>query len=193
MRSRLLAYPVLCAGLAVGAAGAVAASHRPLTALALLGAAALAAELLEDPETKRGREPAGPGVVRVASGVDLAAVIVLGPWRGALVAGAAALTARVARGAWRPAAFQASAFALGAFAGGYAFRFGGGHVGRLALPDDVVPLTVLALAYLVASRGLLELVGSGETPVLDLATGAAEAGLGTVHALFAVHARTGAV
>jgi HD-GYP domain-containing protein (c-di-GMP phosphodiesterase class II) len=187
MRSSLLAYLAIGAGLAVAAAGAVVASHRPLTALALLGAAALAAELLEEPETSRGREPAGPGIVRVASGVDLAAVILLGPWRGALVAGAAALTARLVRGPCRLAAFQGSAFALAAVAAGYAFRLGGGHAGALALPDDLVPLTVLALAYLVVSRGLLELVGSRETPTLDLATGAAEAGLGTVLALFAAH------
>ena len=44
MRFPLLAYPAIGAGLAAAGGGAVAASHRPLTALALLGAAALAAE-----------------------------------------------------------------------------------------------------------------------------------------------------
>ena len=79
------------------AAGALAAFHQPLTALALLAAGALAAELLEEPERARVREPIGAGVFRVSSGVDLAAVIVLGPWRGALVAGSAALLARLVR------------------------------------------------------------------------------------------------
>src|SRR5438034_8956381 len=111
----------MAAGLAVMAAGAVVASHHPLTALALLGAAALAAELLEEPDASRIREPLGPGAFRVASGVDLAAVIVLGPWRGAFVAGSAALVARLMRGAFRPARFQAAAFALAAPAARHCF------------------------------------------------------------------------
>ena len=72
MRHSLLAYATVAAGLGVTVAGALAAVGRPLTALALLGAAALAAELLEEPDASRIREPVGPGVFRVASGVDLA-------------------------------------------------------------------------------------------------------------------------
>ena len=79
VRLSVLAYATVAAGLGVTVAGAIAAAGRPLTALALFGAAALAAELLEEPESARIREPLGPGVFRVASGVDLAAVIVLGP------------------------------------------------------------------------------------------------------------------
>ncbi|HEY8843596.1 MAG TPA: HD domain-containing phosphohydrolase, partial [Gaiellaceae bacterium] len=186
MRYSLLAFATIAAGVGVAAAGALAAAHRPLTALALLGAAALAAELLEEPENARVREPLGPGVFRVASGVDLAAVIVLGPWRGALVAGAAALLARLIRGSWRHAAFQASAFALAAVAAGYAYALGGGVIGHLVLPDDLVPLIVLALIYLLVSRGLLQLVGSGEVLRPDFAAAAAEAGLGAILALFAL-------
>ena len=187
MRFPLLAYLAIGAGMAVTGAGVVVATDHPLTALALLGAAALAAELLEEPESTRLREPVGPGVFRVASGVDLAAVIVLGPWRGALVAGATAFAARLVRVPWRLAAFQAAAFALAALAAGYAFLLGGGHAGRLALPEDLVPLIALAIVYLMVSRGLLELVGSGETLQPDFAAAAAETGLGAVLALFAIH------
>ena len=186
MRYSVLASATIAAGLGAAVAGALDAVDRPLTALALLGAAALAAELLEEPESARVREPLGPGVFRVASGVDLAAVIVLGPWRGALVAGAAALLARLIRGSWRSAAFQASAFALASAAAGYAFALGGGVSGHLALPDDLVPLTVLALIYLLVSRGLLQLIGSGEVLQPDFAAAAAEAGLGATLALFAL-------
>src|SRR3954452_16600626 len=112
MRLSLLAYVTVVAGIAVVAGGVLSAAGRPLTALALLAAAALAAELLEEPESSRVREPIGPGVFRVASGVDLAAVIVLGPWRGALVAGSAALVARLVRGSFRHSAFEASALPL---------------------------------------------------------------------------------
>ena len=169
MRFPVLAYPIMAAGLGVIAAGALVASHHPLSALALLGAAALAAELLEEPDASRIREPLGPGAFRVASGVDLAAVIVLGPWRGAFVAGAAALIARLMRGAFRPALFQAAAFALASLAAGYAFGLGGGHVHQLKLPEDLVALTALAVVYLVVSRTVLELVGGGESVDPDFA------------------------
>jgi HD-GYP domain-containing protein (c-di-GMP phosphodiesterase class II) len=187
VRFPLLAYLAIGAGVAATGVGAAAATSRPLTALALLGAAALAAELLEEPENARLREPVGPGVFRVASGVDIAAVIVLGPWRGALVAGAAAFVARLVRVPWRLAAFQASAFALATLAAGYAFVLGGGHAGRLTLPDDLVPLIALAIVYLMVSRGLLQLVGGGETLEPDFAAAVAETGLGAVLALFAIH------
>jgi HD-GYP domain-containing protein (c-di-GMP phosphodiesterase class II) len=186
MRYSVPAFATIAAGLGVAVAGALTAAHRPLTALALLGAAALAAELLEEPETGRVREPLGPGIFRVASGVDLAAVIVLGPWRGALVAGAAALLARLLRGPWPLAAFPASAFALASVAAGYAYLLGGGATGHLALPDDLVPLAVLALVYLLVSRGLLQLVGRGELFHPDFTAAAAEAGLGAILAIFAL-------
>lgn len=186
MRLSVLAYVTVAAGLGVTVAGAVAAAGRPLTALALFAAAALAAGLLEEPESGRVREPIGPGVFRVASGVDLAAVIVLGPWRGALVAGSAALLARLVRGSWRRAAFEASSFALASVAAGYAFGLGGGRVGHLALPDDLVPLAVLALGYLLVSRGLLQVVGALEVLQPDFGAAAAEAGLGATLALFAL-------
>jgi len=186
VRFSVLAYLTVAAGLGVIVAGGLAAAGQPLTALALFAAAALAAELLEEPDSARVREPLGPGVFRVASGVDLAAVIVLGPWRGALVAGSAALLARLMRGSWRNAAFQASAYALASVAGGYAFALGGGQTGHLALPDDVVPLTALALVYLLVSRGLLQIVGGLEVLQPDFAAAAAEVGLGAILALFAL-------
>jgi HD-GYP domain-containing protein (c-di-GMP phosphodiesterase class II) len=186
VRLSILAYATVAAGLAVCVSGAAAAVHHPLTALALLAAAALAAELLEEPDSGRVREPMGPGFFRVASGVDLAAVIVLGPWRGALVAGSATLVARLVREPWRHAAFQASAYALASVGAGYAFSLGGGHAGRLALPDDLVPLVVLALVYLVVSRGLVQVVGGLEVLQPDFAAAAAETGLGAIVALFAL-------
>src|SRR5205809_5260563 len=111
VRFPLPAYATVLAGLAVMTGGAFAAAHHPLTALTLLAAAALAAELLEEPESVRLREPLGRGAFRVASGVHVAAVIVVGPWRGALVAGAGVLLARAGRSSWRNASFQAAAFA----------------------------------------------------------------------------------
>jgi HD-GYP domain-containing protein (c-di-GMP phosphodiesterase class II) len=186
MRFPLPAYATVVAGLGVMAAGCVAAAGRPLTALTLLTAAALAAELLEEPESLRLREPVGRGVFRVASGVHVAAVIVLGPWRGALVAGAGVLLARAGRTSWRNASFQAAAFAIASLAAGYGFLLGGSHAGELTLPNDVVSLACLALTYQIVSRGLLELVWGGEAFQLGLGLAAAETGLGTILALFAL-------
>jgi HD-GYP domain-containing protein (c-di-GMP phosphodiesterase class II) len=187
VRLSFLAYATIAAGLGVMVGGGFAVLHRPLTALALLGAGALAAELLEEPEATRLREPVGAaGVFRVSSGVDLAAVIVLGPWRGALVAGAAALLARVVRGPWRVAAFQSSGYALASLAAGYGFSLGDGTPGHLVLPDDLPALAVLAIAYLVVSRGVLQVIGGLEVLQADFAAAAAETGLGALIALAAL-------
>jgi HD-GYP domain-containing protein (c-di-GMP phosphodiesterase class II) len=91
------------------------------------------------------------------------------------------------RGSWRHAAFEASAFALASVAAGYAFALGGGHAGHLKLPDDLVPLAVLALVYLLVSRLLLQVVGGLEVLQPDFAAAAAEAGLGAILALFALN------
>src|SRR4051812_50157891 len=136
------------------AAGALAAAHQPVTALALLAAGALAPELLEEPERARVREPIGAGVFRVSSGVDLAAVIVLGPWRGALVAGSAALLARLVRAPVRLAAFEASAYALASLAAGDGVVLGGGPPGHLTLPGDPVRLRGLRPAHPLVPPGL---------------------------------------
>jgi HD-GYP domain-containing protein (c-di-GMP phosphodiesterase class II) len=186
MRFPLPAYATVAAGVGVIAAGALVALDRPLTALTLLAAAALAAELLEEPEELRSRASLAPGAVRVASAVHVASVIVLGPWRGALVAGAGVLLARAGRSSWRNASFHGAAFALASLAAGYAFILGGSRPGGLTLPDDLVSLVCVALAYHVVSRGLLDLVWSGEPFQLAPAVAAAETGLGTIVAVFAL-------
>ena len=56
MRLSPLAYLTVAAGIGACVVGALAAAGEPLTALALFGAAALAAELLEEPENARVRE-----------------------------------------------------------------------------------------------------------------------------------------
>jgi HD-GYP domain-containing protein (c-di-GMP phosphodiesterase class II) len=60
-------------------------------------------------------------------------------------------------------------------------------VGHLQLPDDLVPLAVLALVYLLVSRLLLQVVGGLEVLQPDFAAAAAEAGLGAILALFALN------
>jgi putative nucleotidyltransferase with HDIG domain len=179
---------VTTAGLAVLAAAAVHAASAPLGPLTLLAAAVIVAELLEQAETGRSREPVETQSLRPASGVHLAAIVVLGPWPGALLAGGGVFAASRFRGVrWRASAFQTSAFALAALAGGYGFEAAGGRAATLALPDDLLPLAALSLAYLGVRTALLELVRSGEAFHPELRAAAAEAGLGTILALFALH------
>ena len=70
--------------------------------------------------------------------------------------------------------FTLCALTLASVAGGYAFALGSGHTGHLTLPDDVVPLTALALVYLLVSRGLLQIVGGLEVLHPDFAAAAAD-------------------
>ena len=65
-------------------------------------------------------------------------------------------------------------------------RSAAADAGHLTLPDDLVPLTALALAYLLVSRLLLQVVGGLEVLQPDFAAAAAEAGLGAILALFAL-------
>jgi len=93
------------------------------------------------------------------------------------VAGAATLLARLIRGSWRSAAFQASEFALAS--GRRELRLRSRRRDQrppTRAVDDLVPLTVLALIYLLVSRGLLQLIGSGEVLQPDFSGGCAALG-----------------
>src|SRR4030095_8819825 len=57
-----------------------------LTPCALFVAAAILVELFEESDRERTREPSGAERFRLAAAVQIAAVLVLGPWAGALVA-----------------------------------------------------------------------------------------------------------
>jgi HD-GYP domain-containing protein (c-di-GMP phosphodiesterase class II) len=157
------------------------------TAFALFLAAVILMELFEESDRERAREPMQWERFRLAAAVQIAAVIVLGPWAGALVAAAGVVAGGLFRGrAVRGIAFDASAGAIAACAGGLAFEVAGGNVGSLQLPKDLVALVALALAYLTARALLLDVVRGRETfdPRLVAATG--EAGLGATLALLAI-------
>ena len=78
---------------------------------------------------------------RLAAAVQIAALIMLGPWAGALVAAAGTLAGGMFRGTGvRSVAFDASAGAIAACLGGLAFEVAGGNVGSLKLLDDLIPL-----------------------------------------------------
>jgi HD-GYP domain-containing protein (c-di-GMP phosphodiesterase class II) len=157
------------------------------TTFALLLAAVLLVELFEESDRERSREPIRWAGFRLAAAVQIAAVIVLGPWGGALVAAAGGIAGGLFRGArLRSLLLHAGAGAAAACAGGLVFEFAGGTVGQLRLLDDLIPLVALTLAFLTVRTLLLDVVGARETFDPRLVASAGEAGMGATLALLAV-------
>src|SRR2546430_1538642 len=157
------------------------------TAFALFLAGVILVELFEESDRERTREPMQWERFRLAASVQVAAIIMLGPWAGALVAATGVVAGGMFRGrALRNIAFDASAGAIAACAGGLAFEVAGGHIGSLQLLADLIPLVVLALVYLTARALLLDVVRRRETFDPRLVAGAGEIGLGAMLALLAI-------
>ena len=158
-----------------------------LTSLALFLAAAILVELVEESDHERSRSPIQLERFRLASAVHVGALIVLGPWAGALVAGVGVAAGRLFRGtSLRGLVFASGATALSACAGGIAFELAGGDVGSLVLLDDLIPLLALSLAYLTTRTLLLDVVRAREGFDPHLVASAGEAGLGAALALLAI-------
>jgi HD-GYP domain-containing protein (c-di-GMP phosphodiesterase class II) len=157
------------------------------TAFALFLSAILLVELFEESDRERSREPIRLERFQLAAAVQIAVVIVLGPWRGALVAALGAATGSVVRNARvRALLFEAGAAAAAAGAAGLAFGLAGGTVGQLRLLDDLIALAALALAFLTVRTVLIDVVRGRETFDPRLASSAGEAGLGAAIALLVI-------
>jgi HD-GYP domain-containing protein (c-di-GMP phosphodiesterase class II) len=158
-----------------------------LTRLALFLAAVILVELVEESDQERSRSPIQLQRFRLASAVHVGALIVLGPWAGALVAGVGVAAGRLFRGtSFRGLLFDSGAAALSACAGGVAFVLAGGDVGSLLLLNDLIPLVALSLAYLTTRTLLVDVVHSREGFDPHLVASAGEAGLGATIALLAI-------
>jgi len=161
--------------------------HTGRTAFALFLAAVILVELFEESDRERAREPMQWERFRLAAAVQIAAIIMLGPWAGAMVAAAGVLAGGMFRGRpFRSIAFDASAGAIAACLGGLAFEVAGGSVGRLHLLQDLVALAGLGLAYLTARALLLDVVRGREAFDPRLVAGSGEVGLGATIALLAI-------
>ena len=155
-----------------------------LTPFALFLAAAILVELFEESDRERSREPVETDRFRLATAVQVAALLVLGPWAGALVAAVGTIAGAAFRGTQaRAAAVSASAYALAALTGGAAFRLAGGETGSLRLLDDLVPLVALCLGYLTVRALLLDVLHKREAFEPQLVTAAGEVALGAGVAL----------
>jgi HD-GYP domain-containing protein (c-di-GMP phosphodiesterase class II) len=157
------------------------------TAFALFLSAILLVELFEESDRERSREPIRLERFQLAAAVQIAAVIVLGPWRGALVAALGAAAGSLVRNArFRAVLFDVGAAAAAACAAGLAFELAGGTVGRLRLLDDLIAVAALALAFLTVRTLFIDVVRGRETFDPRLASSAGEAGLGAAVALLVI-------
>jgi hypothetical protein len=174
-------------GVAVVGASLAQLSGVDDTAFALFLAAVILVELFEEPDRERGREPNEWERFRLSASVQIAAVVMLGPWAASLVAATGVVAGGLFRGqARRTVLFDAAAVAIAACAAGLAYRAAGGEVGSLQLLDDLIPVVALALAYLTVRAVLLDVVRRRETFDPGLVASAGEAGLGVTLALLAI-------
>jgi HD-GYP domain-containing protein (c-di-GMP phosphodiesterase class II) len=147
----------------------------------------VAAELLAAARDGALADPVDSEPFRVSTPVQLAAMVVVGPWAAALGGALAGLGGRLVRPRpWPDVLARAVALGVAGLAGGYGFMLAGGQIGHLTLPDDALALCVLVAGYTAArtvAHGLAAGLGS---VVPDVRTRAGEAALGLLLALAAV-------
>jgi len=180
------AVSVLFAGVLLNVAVFEALKASP-EKLALLAAVAIAAEALQRVDDELLPDALEGERFSLTSSIQIAAILIGGPWIAAAVAGWSV----VAIAPFRHVAFgqfvrRASALALSALAGGFALGLAGGVAGQLVLPDDMLPVALAGLVY-VTARTLLEGLASRRLALPDVISAAAAIGLGIVLAFAAIH------
>lgn len=147
-------------------------------------AAVVGAELLAAARDDRLADPVDADPFRLSTPVQLAAMIVVGPWAAALAGILAVLGSRVVRPRpWVDVLARALSLGAAGVAGGYGFAVAGGHTGRLTLPDDVLAICVAVAGY-AAVRTIVHGITAGlGSFVPDPRTLAGEAGIALILAL----------
>ena len=157
------------------------------TTLTLFLAAAILVGLFEDSDRERLRGPIHGDRFRLACAVQIGAVIILGPWCGALVAAVGTVAGGLFHAiGLRRVVYDATAYAGAACVGGLVFQLAGGDVGQLQLLDDLIALVALSLAYLTVRALLLDVVFAREIFDPRLVSSAGETGLAAALALLSI-------
>jgi hypothetical protein len=171
-------------GLLVAAAIKVALD--PSTTVAVFAAAAIVAELWQWGTDDFGAEGTEERPFSLALPIQLAAILVVGPWGAALVAGSGVLAVRrLYEPSWPAICLRTSLVATATFGAGFAYDFAGGRIGNPALPGDLMPVLVLALAYFGISALLLTAALPWNGMQTDPVVAVGETGLGVLLGLFA--------
>jgi HD-GYP domain-containing protein (c-di-GMP phosphodiesterase class II) len=183
------AWPVLgtiVVGCLLVVVGVRHAAHASFTTFALFLAAVILTELFEQSDRERSREPIENEPFSLASVVHVSAILLLGPWVGALVAFVGVTAGAFFRtNALRAVAFRACAFACTTALAGWAFRLAGGHVGQLKLLNGLIPLVALGIVYVTLRAVLLDVVSRRESFDPRLVVGAGEVAFGAIVAFVA--------
>lgn len=197
-KARAYVVGTVTLGFGAVAVAAFKAAAMPVSTLALLGAAVALTELFQV-----SADESSPGVrgstFSFSSGVHIAAILMLGPWAGAIVGAFGVLAVDPLRGApWRRALFNASVFALATVASGYVFQAAGGQPGHLQFPGVLLPIVALTVTYttlntVLVSGAVAFTSGTSILPIIlqsldtELSPKVAEAGFGTAFAVFAFY------
>ncbi|HEY6585453.1 MAG TPA: HD domain-containing phosphohydrolase [Gaiellaceae bacterium] len=156
-----------------------------MRALLLLAAALIAAELLHRRDDDLGN-PEEADRFSIAAPLAAAAAILLGPWYALLVSTVCVTPVRRLQGdGWRESAIRGLSLGLAAFAGGWAYILGGSATGSISLPDDLLGLVLLGVAF-SATKTLVARLGAGASAFEpDLLSAGAEVALGGAVAIAA--------
>jgi len=154
-----------------------------MQALLLFAAALIAAELLHPRDDDLG---AGDDADRFSAAAPLAAAaaILLGPWSALVAATLCVGTVRRLQGnGWRESALRALSLGGAAFAGGYAYLLAGSETGSVALPDDLMGLALLGIAFACVKTLVVRLPSGAWGFEPNLLPAAAEIALGAAVAV----------
>ena len=198
-KARAFVAATITLGVVVVGASALHVRGLPLATLALLGAGVFLTELVVVPRDETSFDLRDTTSFAFSASIHIAAVILLGLWAAALVAAFGVVAADgLRRRRLKHVAFNASAEALAAAAGGAAFVVLGGTPGSLSLPQDFPAIVVLAAV--VYTAGALLVVGvialerktafrstARETMAGAVAAAVGEAGVGVALAAIALH------
>ena len=156
-----------------------------MRALLLFAAALIAAELLHRRDDDLGN-PEEADRFSTAAPLAAAAAILLGPWYALLVSTACVTPVRRLQGdGWRESAIRGLSLGLAAFAGGWAYILGGSSTGAVSLPDDLLGLVLLGIAF-SATKTVVARLGAGASAFEpDLLSAGAEVALGAAVAIAA--------
>jgi putative nucleotidyltransferase with HDIG domain len=197
-RGRVMVAATIALGLGILAAAVFKTMGAWSTTLALLCAAAVLTELIEVAGDPQSLDPVEATSLKFSAGIHLAAAVMVGPWQAAIVAAFGVLAVDRLRGSsWRRVLFNASAFAVSAFACGSVYVLLGGTPGTLRLPDAFAPFLVAAITYAFTASALVSTafaLSSSRKPwpflcrsiESALPVRAAETGFGLAFAFFAL-------
>jgi HD-GYP domain-containing protein (c-di-GMP phosphodiesterase class II) len=157
-----------------------------LGSLALVAAAVIAAELLHRRDDDLGADEAAPDRFSVTAPIVAAAALVLGPWPAFLVGTLGPFAVRrLAGDPWRESAVRGISLGAAGLAGGYAYVLAGSQTGSIVLPDDLLGLVVLGMAFSAVKTLVHRLAARATAIETDLLAAAAEVSLGAALAIAA--------